>query len=159
VVSQLYTAGGESDSKVLTNPSNLIHLFLSVIKGFIGKEKHMYFLQDKSQLHSFVNSIREQLLELEPFGLSPKPAKLKEIVSRCLGFNSYADAISKLPIDIEEVGYDFPKAMSETLISQPYGLAVDEQTIGTIFNTAVETYAYFDEEMERMSIIMASESC
>ena len=57
----------------------------------------MYILQNKHQLNSFVNSIRVQLLETYRF--SPKPSKLKETVSRCLGFNSYADAISKLPID------------------------------------------------------------
>ncbi len=140
---------------MLTTPSNLIHLFLSVIKGFTGMEKHMYILQNKSQLNSFVNSIREQ--SLASFRFSPKPAKLKEIVSRCLGFNSYADAISKLPIDTEEFDYTFPKVFAETLMIQPYSLSVDVGRIKAIYDNAISSCAYWDDDRALMSIHMATD--
>jgi hypothetical protein len=128
---------------------------LSVIKGFTGKEKHMYILQNKSQLNSFVNSIRDQ--SLESFRFSPKPTKLKELVSRCLGFNTYASVISNLPIDMEEFDYTFPKLLSDTLMAQPYGLRVDYSIIKTIYDNAIENCAYWDDHQALMSLHTASD--
>jgi hypothetical protein len=128
---------------------------LSVIKGFTGKEKHMYILQNKSQLNSFVNSLRDQ--SLESFRFSPKPTKFKELVSRCLGFNTYASVISKLPIDMEEFDYTFPKLLSNTLIAQPYGLKVDYLIMKIMYDNAIENCAYWDDERALMSLHTASD--
>ncbi|QCU76157.1 hypothetical protein [Pseudoalteromonas distincta] len=115
----------------------------------------MYTLQNKHQLNSFVNSIREQLIETYKF--SPKSAKLKETLSRCLGFNSYADAISKLPIDTEEFDYTFPQVFTKTLMRQPYGIRVELGVIKSIYESAVSNSAYWDDERFVNSIISASE--
>jgi hypothetical protein len=115
----------------------------------------MYILQNKHQLNSFVNSIRVQLLETYRF--SPKPAKLKETVSRCLGFNSYADAISKLPIDTEEFDYTFPQIFAEIIIGQPYGIRVKLDSIKSIYEYAIANNAYWDENRSLMSIHMAAD--
>lgn len=115
----------------------------------------MYILQNKSQLNSFVNSIRDQSLSSLRF--APKPAKLKEIVSRCMGFNSYADAISKLPIDTEEFDYTFPNVFSEILMAQPYGLRIDANTIKVIYDNAISNHAYWDDERALMAIHMATD--
>ncbi|MBA6287860.1 MULTISPECIES: hypothetical protein [unclassified Colwellia] len=115
----------------------------------------MYILQNKSQLNSFVNSIRDQ--SLESFRFSPKPTKLKELISRCLSFNTYASVISKLPIDMEEFDYTFPKLLSDALIAQPYGLRVDYLIMKTIYDNAIENCAYWDDERALMSLHMAAD--
>ncbi|BAJ01165.1 hypothetical protein [Shewanella violacea] len=114
----------------------------------------MYILQNKSQLNSFVNSIRDQ--SLVSFRFSPKPTKLKELVSRCLGFNTYAGIISNLPIDMEEFDYTFPKLLSDVLMAQPYGLRVDYKTMKIIYDNAIENCAYWDDERALMSLHMAT---
>jgi hypothetical protein len=134
---------------------------LSVIKGFTGKGVHMYFLRDKSELHAFVTSIREQLLE-SSLEFSPKPAKLKEIVASCMGYNSYAAVISYISeffIDVEDFEDGFVQSFTRILENQPYGFKVESDEIYTIFDSAVTKTAYWDNEANRNSIIMASECC
>lgn len=157
----------EGPTQSVNNSFKFNTFVLSVIKGPMGKEKHMYILQDKSQLNSFVNSIRDQLLG--SFGFSPKPAKLKELVSRCLGFNSYADVISNLPIDMDEFDYTFPRNLTETLIAEPYGLRaktliekpddlrVTANNINIMYDNAISNCAYWDDERTLMSINMATD--
>lgn len=97
----------------------------------------MYILESKPQLNSFVNSMREQSSEFIKF--TPKPAKFKELVSRCLGFNSYADLISNLPIDMEVFKGSFPTALTKILIAEPYGDKININTVKSIYSKAMES--------------------
>jgi hypothetical protein len=95
----------------------------------------MYILKNKSQLNFFVNFIREQLTDSLRF--TPKPAKFKELISHCLNFNSYADAISNLPMDLEVFKNTFPRILAESLIAEPYGENVKVNKIKAIYNNAM----------------------
>jgi len=125
----------ENPTQSVDIPFKFNTFVLSVIKGFTGKEKHVYILKNKDQLNSFVNSIRQQ--SLESFRFSPKPAKLKELVSRCLGFNSYADLISNLPVDMEAYKSTFPNELTKTLIAEPFGVSVNLNEIKIIVSNAL----------------------
>ena len=115
----------------------------------------MYILQNKFQLNSFVNSIREQLLV--SFDFSPKPAKLREVVAQCIGENSYAAVISKLPMRMEVLNFMFPMEFASILANQPYGLKIDWLQTKAICENAILNNAYWDEqlalEVERQEIM------
>ena len=128
---------------------------MSVIKGFTGKEKHMYILQNKSQLNSFVIEIREQ--SLKSFKFSPKSTKLKELISTCLGFNTYAALISNLPLDMEQFDYTFPNRLADSLTRQPYGLKVDYISLKVIYDNAKEASHNWDDNAALMSLHSASD--
>jgi hypothetical protein len=55
-----------------------------------------------------------------------------------LGFNSYADVISKLPLDMETFKSTFPSDLTKILLAEPYGVViVDVDKIKTIFINAL----------------------
>lgn len=95
----------------------------------------MYILENKYKLNSFVNSIREQLKDSIKF--LAKPAKFKELMSRCLGFNSYANVISNLPMDIEAFQDTFLNALTKALMAEPYSEKVNVNKIKAIHNNAM----------------------
>ena len=115
----------------------------------------MYILQNKTQLHNFVKSIHGQMEKSLLF--APKISKLKELVAHCLGFNTYAGAISKLPLVTEDFDYTFPKAFSNILRSPPYGIPrVGINNIDAIYQQALEDSAFYDEEAAINAIHMAT---
>ena len=127
----------------------------------------MYVIQNKKQLHSFIESIR---IGLETrTNTSFRPSKFKELIASCMfssyadkqGFRSYASFVAKVESssgELEEYDFKFVERLHERLVKHPYTITIPIEVLYEVYHEA-HVHLFWDERASYESILDAAWGC